>query len=365
MNSGDLALWHKCAEQWPFLDLFEQLRSAGLMLSIEDYELLQRALLRGRGSSSWAELERVCALLWVKPSANYDGEIFQREFRLYREAITAELAIREPLTPPKVQRPAVKTKKPVELVWPQIPHRDWTVDRPRDQQVQGVVGVIDREQPLISADRRFVPSQLPIDEVQVRDSWRSLGQAGGGLADQVDLEQTVAQVSRDGFLIDVALKSAARGRSELVILLDEGAAMWPYQPALGPLWTAIDRGAVHPARRYRFTGYPQLFLDNWQSGMQAEATVLAGLHRMRTVVLVVSDGGAAMGTQNEDLVLGIKGFLGRWRGCAARLLWLNPVPEERWLGTPAIAIQELLNAAGGAMLPLAEFNGAGVRRLCL
>jgi hypothetical protein len=46
--------------------------------------------------------------------------------------------------------------------------------------------------------------------------------------------------------------------------------------------TAIDRGAVHPARRYRFTGYPQLFLDNWQSGMQAEATVLAGLHRMRT-----------------------------------------------------------------------------------
>jgi uncharacterized protein with von Willebrand factor type A (vWA) domain len=81
----DLALQQKLTEPQPFLDLFTELRQAGMQLTLKHYDLLQRSLWRGAGAS-WADLQRVCQILWVKPSENYDRQVFDRVFQNYRQA---------------------------------------------------------------------------------------------------------------------------------------------------------------------------------------------------------------------------------------------------------------------------------------
>jgi hypothetical protein len=60
----------------PFLALFHHLRAAGMMLTPEQYDLLRQAIAYGYGIGTWDDLRRLCRLLWVKPSPNYDAEIF-------------------------------------------------------------------------------------------------------------------------------------------------------------------------------------------------------------------------------------------------------------------------------------------------
>jgi uncharacterized protein len=69
----------------PMLDLFQQLRDAGMKLTIEHYELLQQSLAAGFGVTDWEDLRDTCRVLWVKPSANYDAEIFDRVFDRYQQ----------------------------------------------------------------------------------------------------------------------------------------------------------------------------------------------------------------------------------------------------------------------------------------
>lgn len=51
---------------FPLLDLFIQLRIAGLSIGISEYELVLTALQRGIGTSDYKALARLCRSLWVK-----------------------------------------------------------------------------------------------------------------------------------------------------------------------------------------------------------------------------------------------------------------------------------------------------------
>jgi uncharacterized protein len=77
-------------------------------------------------------------------------------------------------------------------------------------------------------------------------------------------------------------------------------------------------------------------------------------------VLVISDAGAAIGSYDDDLVQGILTFLDRWEKCVRQVLWLNPVPIERWVGTPAAEVQRRLD---GRMLTPEQFDRLAMRRL--
>ena len=68
----------------PLLDLFQQSRKAGMKLTFEQYDLLRQALEVGDGLADWEDLRDVCRMLWVKPSLNYDAEIFEQVFDQYQ-----------------------------------------------------------------------------------------------------------------------------------------------------------------------------------------------------------------------------------------------------------------------------------------
>jgi uncharacterized protein len=359
MNFEREALLLKLSEPLPLLDLFEQARGAGMPLTMEQYDLLQRSLWRGYGSRRWKDLKRVCMILWVK-SPDDDRAIFERVFKEYRQAAEADI----PDMPESSGLPIGQETKPEKLPekLPEVPLR-LMPERNKPSERQGPIGIKTPTQQGIAAGRDFTLKQLPISVRGVQASWRALQQVKrSSIADEIDIERTVEQISRLGFLEDVVLRSSLRQRSELVVLVDEADGMTPYLPALKPLFQAIAGGWVTPARIYRFTGYPLRFLYDWERSTQAESVdvILSRLHRSRTIVLVVSDAGAAIGAKNDDRVEGTSAFLARWGPCINQMLWVNPVPEERWTGTPAEEIQALL---GGRMLALDALDESAVKRM--
>jgi hypothetical protein len=356
----DQALLLKLSEPLPFLDLFEQLQKAGMLLTLEQYDLLQRSLWRGYGSRSWSDLKQVCELLWVKPSANYDRTLFERVFQNYlREANTDVEEIRLPQA-----LPSTIEDEPTKIRLPQVPVR-LMPERTKPSALKGPIGIKTPEQDrqLSGKDWKLTLMSLPISVQKVQKSWQMLRQVSSmRIENEIDAERTLEDISRHGFLRDIVLRSSWQQRSELVVLVDDGDGMIPYLPALKPLFQSISGGWVSPARIYRFTGYPLRFLYDWERSTQAEAVdiILSRLHRTRTMVLVVSDAGAAIGTQNEDRIKGTIAFLERWQACVHQILWVNPVPEVRWEGTSAAEIQAVL---GGRMLALDVLDGVRVKQV--
>jgi uncharacterized protein len=348
----DRSILSKLTEPLPFIDLFEELRRVGMQLTLRHYDLLQRALWRSY-VVSWEDLRRVCMVLWVKPSDNYDENSFDRVFGQYQrdcEALVVEDAVENlelgTLTATKSE------------ILPEVPVR-LMPERVISSSFQGPIGVAApaaSNLKLSGKNWKFSPIDLPLSVVQLQKTWRRLRRVQQNtLTDEIDLERTVEQISRVGIFADVVLKSAARQRSELIVLVDDKAGMLPYFPALQPLFQAIEGGWVSPARLYRFTAYPTRFLYSWKNSEPIGVDgVLAQLHQTGSIVLVVSDGGAVSGAANADRVQGTANFLNRWWPCVAQIIWLNPVPELRWTGTPAAEIRELMSGQMVSLEGLAQ-----------
>lgn len=62
----------------------------------------------------------------------------------------------------------------------------------------------------------------------------------------------------------------------------------------------------------------------------------------RSVILVVSDGGAARRSYNEERLEETKKWVEFLQGSMANVAWLNPMPRDSWRETSAEIISEML-----------------------
>lgn len=345
----------------PFLDLFEAMQQAmqppnaplgSVPLGLEQYDLLYQALAQGFGLASWdgesliswENLRRICRLLWVKPLPSYEAAlaVFDQTFDRYVETHQGALIAPEPQPqPPPSQELAPN--------YPKIPPRRGWEPKPQEpspvKAAAAVKTATDRLRSGKSDAFRLVPQDLPLTLTQVQQSWRSLrqGTRAGNLY-EVDIEATVAQIVAQGVLDDVVMRPVMARRAELVLLLDDHDGMVPFGVAIAPLLEAVAQRWVSPARVYRFSHYVDQYLYAWpQAGPQAGPPaavngVLAQLHRSRTVLLIVSDAGAALGTVSGGQILAMQRFVQRAAACVRQVIWLNPLPRARWQGTSAQAI---------------------------
>ncbi len=70
--------------------------------------------------------------------------------------------------------------------------------------------------------------------------------------------------------------------------------------------------------------------------------MLAKLLRERTVVMVLSDAGAARGSYNERRIEQTERFLEHLRQHVRFIAWLNPMPRARWMGTTASEVMSFV-----------------------
>ncbi|MCG6133438.1 MAG: hypothetical protein MET45_02020 [Nostoc sp. LLA-1] len=328
------------------LDLFQELRNAGMALTLEQYELLRKAVVKGYGLGGWQDIKRVCRLLWVKPCANYDAKIFDRTFDGYIQQHHAKMPVqsRETVSEPIKTTPE---KKPSSNL-PQIPPRRMSSSTPQPHvKVPAAIQSNSISSRFENSNNfHFSPTNFPIQLSDVQVTWRLLRQTKQvGRDYELDLEATLYQIEREGIFTDVVMRPVRVRKTELLLLIDDSLAMIPFFPALQPFIQAIAEARITPAQIYRFTSYPDEYLYDWQNPAQAQplTNILPKLHRNRTVVLILSDAGAATATYSQERIEGISKFLTALSPCIRQLIWLNPLPPQRWEQTSAWTINAILN----------------------
>jgi uncharacterized protein with von Willebrand factor type A (vWA) domain len=332
------------------LDLFQELRKAGMALTLEQYELLQKAVASGYGLGGWQDIKRVCRLLWVKPCDNYDASIFNRTFDSYIQQHHIKMLVE---TEKKPLKNTSATKISPNL--PQIPPRKKGTPstQPKDEtkgEVQVPVAVKTSSiSPSFENTRNnfyLNPKDFPIQLQDVQVAWRLLRKAvQTGWDYELDIEATLDRIERQGIFSEVVMRPVRIRRTELLLLIDDSPAMIPFFPVLQPFIQAIKEARITPARIYRFTSYPDEYLYHWYHPTQAEplTNLLPKLHRDRTVALIISDAGAATATYSQERIEGISKFLTALSPCIRQLIWLNPLPSQRWEQTSAWTIDGVLN----------------------
>ncbi|RUT06441.1 hypothetical protein DSM106972_026980 [Dulcicalothrix desertica PCC 7102] len=341
------------------LNLFQELRKAGMALTLEQYELLQKAVAQGYGLGGWEDLKRVCRLLWVKPSANYDGDTFERAFDAFKKDNIRQHGAkmdREPEEKPPEDPPPIV--KPTAL--PQIPPRRTpkktgtpSATASDENNTEVPTAVKTNSNPLekgftkdTSKEYILTPKNFPIKLQDVRDTWKFLKRPVPiGKEYELDIEATIDLIEREGLFSDVVMRPVKVRRAELLLLIDDNLAMIPFFGALQPFTQAIDEARITPARIYRFTSYPDEYLYQWHHPTKAEliTNLLSKLHKNRTIALILSDAGAATGTYSEERIQGIWKFLHKLSPCVRQLIWLNPLPSKRWQHTSAWEIHKILD----------------------
>jgi uncharacterized protein len=349
------------------LDLFYHLRDVGGMsLTIAQFETLVRAIEKGYGVEDWKSLRRLCELVWVKPHEAYSQKKFDLAFDQY--ILLCGEAWDEVLrsVKPAEQEPSVVVaQQSVELgILPKMPQKLSTVaastlqpELPKSAEVRPGISAIevDRSAHSSSVKPMFL-RELPIDEPTVQSIWQRLRlMTTEGALQELDMERTVAQIGQRGLLEQVVMRSVGRKRGNVVVLVDDDSPMLPFRPVIQPIVDLVEQRRVSGTVLYQFSTYPRDYLYQWCRPTEAIAvsSVLAKLHRSRTLVVIVSDGGAASRSLNPTRLERMGEFLKRLLPCVRDVLWVNPLPESRWVGTSAGVMAEALN---GRMVSLVGFR---------
>jgi uncharacterized protein len=244
----------------PMLDLFQQLRDGGMKLTFQDYELCRQALGDDYEITDWEDLRDTCRLLWVKPSLNYDIEIFDREFERYQAEKEQEfdrwLASIRSVTDSDKNRPINSG------VLPQIPPRKKTTtestmasttDPDRDEATGEGVDAVKQERSKSPRSRPEFVLEVPIHHVVFQRSWRTLRRPITDLRlTELDVLATVERIGQEGLFSDVVTRPKLQKKAELLLLVDDSNAMLPFTPVIEPLIQLVLNRRISPALIYRF-----------------------------------------------------------------------------------------------------------------
>lgn len=187
---------------------------------------------------------------------------------------------------------------------------------------------------------------FPITHRQLKQSWRYLRRlVRSGKPTELDIQATVKQISRQGFLLNPVFVPRRLNRTQLLLLLDHDGSMVPFHGLAHRLAeTSLQAGRLGKASIYYFHNCPLEYLYQDLHHQEAEliSHILPRLEPKWTVALIFSDAGALRGGLSPERIKLTAGFLDRLRQQVRYLVWLNPMPSERWQGTSAGEIARLV-----------------------
>jgi uncharacterized protein len=352
----------------PFWDLFQQLRRAGMNLTIEDYEQLRRSIASGFGLADWQDLEDICRFVWVKPSQNYNVQIFDREFAKYRShqadrfrhlwsSQKTDLDLNSE-DPSSTDLPLIPPTRKTNLDPP--PESTATTNNPSNRLAADAVKDLS---PATQEQETKFTIKIPIDSAMVR---RSVANLPRSLPDwrwsELDVEATIERIGREGIFGGEVLRPLTPKKANLLLLVDDSNAMRPFVPVVEPFVQMMMQLGQNQALIYRFNRYPGDYLYQWHRplwGLRVEQ-VAKTWSKQRTMVVIISDAGATSPIYQDDLVSGVGSFLDRLLPAVRDVLWVNPMPAQRWPGTAAEPIE---SALAGRMVFLEPANWQRLTRM--
>ncbi|MBO0947667.1 vWA domain-containing protein [Fibrella forsythiae] len=179
-----------------------------------------------------------------------------------------------------------------------------------------------------------------------------------GAADELDLDETILETSRNGGYLDIKLHPSRQNRVKVLILFDVGGSMDEHIDLCNQLFSAA---------RYQFKHLEFLYFHNcvyetlWKDNSRRRERLLTYevLHKYNKEYKVIFVGDAAMSpyeiTQSRGSVehyneeAGIV-WLDRFKRQYPHLVWLNPSPAGYWQYTHSTTL--IRDWSGNRMFPL-------------
>lgn len=354
------------SESSPLLEIFHRLRERQFPLGPQEYLNAERALACSFEVDSRKKLLFLCQTLWAKSREEQEivAEVFdlvlppvfspqeldmylnerEQEMQPHAEERVAPVTRQPPSVPPSDSgAPSLSSKTDVpgsatitaaqsqklnivprasafEIHLPEPRVRDWPINPAWD----------------------FV-SQLPLTKRQLKGAWRYLRRMRrSGQRIELDIESTIEQTYRQGVLLEPVLMARRTNQARLLLLVDEGGSMIPFRHLTQALIeSAQQSGLAEVVVRY-FHDMPlrYFFRAPQMSQQHAEKLETVLENFANSSVLILSDGGAARGTLDENRVSQSITFLRKIRRQRAFVTWLNPTPKSRWANTTAAMIED-------------------------
>jgi uncharacterized protein len=329
-------------ESLPLRELLEQLRDMGLPLGTGDYLTLREVLATGFGLESKVALEQLCCFIWAKSPQQIS--LIQKEFGRVMQQVSE---VDETLL---VAKEEPKANQETDQFNPEFQRAASDISPP-EQPTPALTKISSLSIPtsffLSKIEKRYSFSEyLPLSQREMKLGWRFLRRrVYDGPREELDIRETIEQSCKQGVYLAPVLKPRPRSDAYVTLLLDYGGSMAPFHRLLNNLIaTAQDSGVFNSKNLevYYFRNYPVDVLYTDHARIQAIAIhqVLANLSK-RQGILIASDAGAARGNYDLDRVDRIADLIFDLKQKTSYLAWLNPLPPERWPGTPASLIARM------------------------
>lgn len=377
----------------PFLyQLFQDTRaSLKLSLGIAEYHALLEAVEKGQIIGNLEALQLACEIIWLKTEAQKIA--FRRLFEQQQEEEMAAVLLflqqkaqraaqtdRPPQETTKVDTPqqqdtdvkeddkAPNTKDETETLT-QDTTTDGTSENTTEADAEVLLSLEEAEQGVALKEEQTQSESIlshpyilsdayhPINERDMRQSWRFLRQPlATGLTNELNIQQTIRQFARDGFLSDVYYHKTYEDKLRLLLLIDYKGSMVAFHTLAQQLINTVQQEEY---RRHiqvcYFHDVPKkhLFLNQARTKAIQKEKLLQQVSAKQTRVLIFSDAGAARGKMELARIDDTWDFVDELLPKVRQMVWLNPVPRKRWEGTTAEEI--------AAITPMFEINQQGFR----
>ena len=332
------------------LALFKELRKQGIPLGISEYTLAIKTIREGIGIEDIARLERFLRLLWAK--SQEDQEIFNLKFadlvkpRLDKTIKTATKTafdenknnlnkslnyypiLKDNRTERQTQKTNTTTTSTTNQQEFNIPARSSSQlssrkNSPKPTSKQVTYNLIPR---------------LPISQRDMTVSWRHLRLLQReGVPEDLDVQGTINDICQAGFFRRTVLQPRRRNQVKLVLLIDRKGSMYPFNQITKALQESIEKGGLlGKVDTYYFHNCPEVYFyknPNFTEPIPIEEVLSE--HARNNSVLIVSDGGAARQTYDEQRLKETNEFIKQLSAYTYLYAWLNPVPQSRWQTTTA------------------------------
>lgn len=250
----------------------------------------------------------------------------------------------------------------VKPIIPETLVHDTHQEPPLFPDVPTLTGNIDKKNQEIKVTGDIsIDKLLPITQRQMQQSLRRLcRRVREGVADELDVKATVNEIAVKGILSNLVLKASRVNRAELILLIDREGSMIPFHIASNHLVEIALHSSgfsKNKVKVYYFHNYPnksELYLNHTNKNDKILLNeIINNIHPHYTSVLIFSDSGAARKKEKKPTDVErreklTKDFIEQLKSKLNYIVWINPIPKERWKGTSAEFVSQLI--------PMFEFN---------
>lgn len=332
----------------PLLELFTRLREP-LKLGFEQYHLLLQALESGFGLGGVDDLKFLCRLLWLKSRHTEAEKQFNEIFDEYAKGFRS---LPEPDRKTPKNSPATETiersDRPTPAKPPELPPKITPSRTPAESRIPAAYRTPPPPLDLTRSEKGFIlkMTDFPFLERPLRQKWRQVEERiRDGFTDEIDIDATLQLIARDGLCLDPPRLPRWQNRLQLLFLEDVEGSMTPFRPIVRELLETVEPDRFQRVDHYYFRNVIDDFVYERPKGAEIIPLSDLPLRSNATITIIISDAGAARRGYNPDRIEMTRTFLEYLQPRVKALLWLVPVPADRWTDTTAGNIAEFLNGA--------------------